>query len=195
MRPSLPPLPSSFPPIRPLADFPSALVDPAHVLSRLKTAWAPPPPPSPLRRTRMDSVSSVPSPTPASPSNPDGSFSPHPSSSTHEDPHDDEDGDDDPAAGYVQLDAPSLSSAQPSLFDYSAPPVNPEEEGERGRENRRKRKFLEVLGEESVDLAELRKLAWNGVPGELRTMVWQLLLVRPSISFFPFPFPLPFPSP
>ncbi|KWU41981.1 RabGAP/TBC, partial [Rhodotorula sp. JG-1b] len=29
---------------------------------------------------------------------------------------------------------------------------------------------------ENVDLAELRKLAWSGVPDELRPMVWQLLL-------------------
>lgn len=85
----------------------------------------------------------------------------------------------------MQLDAPSLSSQDPSVVNYDAPPPNPEEEGERGRVNRRKRKFLAVLGEDNVDLGELRKLAWSGVPNDLRTMVWQLLLVRhvPSCLF------------
>ncbi|BGP17991.1 hypothetical protein JCM10213_005030 [Rhodosporidiobolus nylandii] len=145
------------------ADVEELVKDPTHVLARLRTAWAPPSPPSPSRRRA--SVASVPDPSP----NPNAASFPSGEGGADED-------DDDPALGYVQLDAPSLSSTDPTLFDWSAPPPNPEEEGERGRENRRKRKFLEVLGAESVDLAELRKLAWNGVPGELRTMVWQLLL-------------------
>ncbi|GAA6030330.1 hypothetical protein JCM8097_009051 [Rhodosporidiobolus ruineniae] len=152
--------------IRP--DVDELVKDPAYVLHRLKTAWAPPPPSSPTtRQGHRASISSV------------ADFSPHPDASFSSSAPGDDDDEEDPAAGYVQLDAPSLSSADPTLFDYSAPPPNPEEEGERGRENRRKRKFLDVLGGEggdSVDLGELRKLAWNGVPGELRTMVWQLLL-------------------
>ncbi|GAA5878586.1 hypothetical protein JCM8547_005020, partial [Rhodosporidiobolus lusitaniae] len=156
-------------------DVEELVKDPAHVLARLKVAWAPKPPPAPLspRRVGRGSISSV--VEPSANTNADESFtSPAPPAIGSGDVEAEED--DNPAAGYVQLDAPSLSSADPTLFDYSAPPVDPEEEGEKGREKRRKRKFLEVLGEESVDLAELRKLAWNGVPGELRTMVWQLLL-------------------
>lgn len=30
-------------------------------------------------------------------------------------------------------------------------------------------------------MKELEGLAWNGVPDELRPIVWQLLLVRPPI--------------
>lgn len=37
-------------------------------------------------------------------------------------------------------------------------------------------KFKRVLQSSTVDLAELRKLAWNGIPEELRPMSWQLLL-------------------
>ncbi|BGP49863.1 GTPase-activating protein [Rhodotorula kratochvilovae] len=139
-------------------DVDELVKDPAHVLDRLKTAWAAPAPPPPSHAHRA-SISSISAPSP----NPNAS------------PDDDED-DDDPTRGYVQLDAPALSCTDPSIVEFDAPPPNPEEEGERGRENRRKRKFLDVLGSDNVDLAELRKLAWSGVPDELRTMVWQLLL-------------------
>lgn len=43
------------------------------------------------------------------------------------------------------------------------------------RTNRR-HKFIECLMREDVDMAELRKLAWSGVPNELRPLAWQLLL-------------------
>ena len=36
--------------------------------------------------------------------------------------------------------------------------------------------FDSILGGENIDLAQLRKLSWNGVPPQYRTMVWQLLL-------------------
>lgn len=135
--------------------------DPAHVLERLKVAWAAPTaPPAPI--AHRASISSVVEPSP----NP------------NKGPADDDDDDDDPTRGYVQLDAPALSSTDPSIVEFDAPPPNPEEEGERGREKRRRRKFLDVLASDNVDLGELRKLAWSGVPDELRTMVWQLLLVR-----------------
>ncbi|GAA5915112.1 hypothetical protein JCM6882_008483 [Rhodosporidiobolus microsporus] len=161
--------------IRP--DVDELVKDPAHVLHRLRTAWAPPPPSSPKTRHHQTahraSISSVTSPDPSASASAAGDTS---FSSSHHGGEDGEDDDDDPTAGYAPLDPSAVSSTDPSLFDYSAPPPNPEEEGERGRENRRKRKFLEVLGADSVDLAELRKLAWNGVPGELRSMVWGLLL-------------------
>ncbi|WVQ93553.1 hypothetical protein IAU59_000628 [Kwoniella sp. CBS 9459] len=50
------------------------------------------------------------------------------------------------------------------------------------RTERRREKFAKVLrGRESdvgggVDLAELRKLAWSGIPSEVRPIAWQLLL-------------------
>jgi hypothetical protein len=34
----------------------------------------------------------------------------------------------------------------------------------------------------AVATAELRKLAWNGIPHELRAIAWQLLLVRHPVS-------------
>lgn len=36
--------------------------------------------------------------------------------------------------------------------------------------------FNNILDGENVDLTQLRKLSWNGVPPQYRTMVWQLLL-------------------
>lgn len=48
------------------------------------------------------------------------------------------------------------------------------------RSERRREKFAKVLrGDEGgVDVGELRRLAWSGVPMEVRPIVWQLLLVR-----------------
>ncbi|KAJ1679733.1 GTPase-activating protein [Spiromyces aspiralis] len=37
-------------------------------------------------------------------------------------------------------------------------------------------KFLRVLGSTNVDLDELRKLSWNGIPHMCRPMAWQLLM-------------------
>ncbi|WVQ62652.1 uncharacterized protein L199_000799 [Kwoniella botswanensis] len=46
------------------------------------------------------------------------------------------------------------------------------------RTERKREKFVRVLKgrNEAVELAELRKLAWNGVPEEVRGVVWMLLL-------------------
>ncbi|TKA56679.1 hypothetical protein B0A53_01874 [Rhodotorula sp. CCFEE 5036] len=191
--------------------------DPAHVLARLKVAWRPRPPPSPrVQPTTSSSPAqqpgrsdgSVPTETVAGGPYSSSSESPlRPQAAAHDpDPEAEDDGDDDgvdgPLAGvnssstggYVNLNAPSISSREATLLagihspETVVVPADPEEEGEKGRENRRKRKFLQVLeggeqqgggagaGGENVDLAELRKLAWSGVPNELRPMVWQLLL-------------------
>jgi hypothetical protein len=37
-------------------------------------------------------------------------------------------------------------------------------------------KFDKLLNEENVDLKELRKLSWNGIPYEYRPVVWKMLL-------------------
>lgn len=37
-------------------------------------------------------------------------------------------------------------------------------------------KFKKILQGSNVELGELRKLSWNGIPEELRPMAWQLLL-------------------
>ncbi|KAI0254043.1 rab-GTPase-TBC domain-containing protein [Lactifluus subvellereus] len=40
----------------------------------------------------------------------------------------------------------------------------------------RHHKFIECLSREDVDMAELRKLAWSGIPDYLRPLAWPLLL-------------------
>lgn len=37
-------------------------------------------------------------------------------------------------------------------------------------------RFKKILQSSIVDLGDLRKVSWNGIPGELRPMAWQLLL-------------------
>lgn len=44
------------------------------------------------------------------------------------------------------------------------------------RTSRRRQQLLSCLSKQSVDIAQLRTLAWAGVPDELRPIVWQLLL-------------------
>ncbi|KAI7878762.1 RabGAP/TBC [Lichtheimia hyalospora FSU 10163] len=40
---------------------------------------------------------------------------------------------------------------------------------------RKIQKFIQALSDANVDLAELRKLSWSGIPKDLRLVVWQLL--------------------
>ncbi|KAF8829037.1 hypothetical protein HHX47_DHR3000561 [Lentinula edodes] len=47
---------------------------------------------------------------------------------------------------------------------------------ERSIRTNRKHKFVDCLSNQDVNIAELRKLAWAGIPNELRPMAWQLLL-------------------
>ncbi|KJA27885.1 hypothetical protein HYPSUDRAFT_883531 [Hypholoma sublateritium FD-334 SS-4] len=56
---------------------------------------------------------------------------------------------------------------------------------ERSIKTNRKHKFVECLSCPDVNIAELRKLAWAGIPGDLRPMAWQLLL-----GYLPLPDPL-----
>lgn len=52
-----------------------------------------------------------------------------------------------------------------------SPPYDPADEV-----RRREEAFEQILNASSVDLAELRSLAWQGVPSKYRAPVWQLLL-------------------
>ncbi|KAF5370586.1 hypothetical protein D9758_001824 [Tetrapyrgos nigripes] len=56
---------------------------------------------------------------------------------------------------------------------------------ERSIRTNRKHKFVDCLSSQDVNIAELRKLAWAGIPGEMRPMAWQLLL-----GYLPLPTPL-----
>lgn len=42
--------------------------------------------------------------------------------------------------------------------------------------NYRLQQYEQILGADNIDLGALRKLSWNGVPYQYRTVVWQLLL-------------------
>ncbi|KAK9900627.1 RabGAP/TBC [Cystobasidium minutum MCA 4210] len=51
------------------------------------------------------------------------------------------------------------------------------------RDASRKEKFIECLSKDTVDIAELRKHAWAGIPAEVRPIAWQLLLgYLPAVS-------------
>ncbi|KAG6860766.1 hypothetical protein C0995_007798 [Termitomyces sp. Mi166 len=56
---------------------------------------------------------------------------------------------------------------------------------ERSIRSNRRHKFLDCLSSQDVNIAELRKLAWAGIPADLRPMAWQLLL-----GYLPLPTPL-----
>ncbi|EFI28151.1 tbc1 domain family protein [Coprinopsis cinerea okayama7 len=47
---------------------------------------------------------------------------------------------------------------------------------ERSIRSNRKHKFIECLSSRDINMNELRKLAWAGIPQELRPMAWQVLL-------------------
>ncbi|KAI0331001.1 RabGAP/TBC [Cubamyces sp. BRFM 1775] len=55
---------------------------------------------------------------------------------------------------------------------------------ERSIRTNRRTKFMNCITRDDVDIAQLRKLAWNGVPGDLRPLVWPLLL-----GYLPLPKP------
>lgn len=65
------------------------------------------------------------------------------------------DDDDDAAAGYVQLGALNLSSGAPQIVEFGKEEELEEDLGEKGREKRRRQKFLDCLGAEDVDLGKL----------------------------------------
>ncbi|KAF5380609.1 hypothetical protein D9615_004631 [Tricholomella constricta] len=56
---------------------------------------------------------------------------------------------------------------------------------ERSIRSNRRHKFVDCLSSQDVNIAELRKLAWAGIPADLRPMAWQLLL-----GYLPLPTPL-----
>ncbi|KAH8107795.1 rab-GTPase-TBC domain-containing protein [Cristinia sonorae] len=56
---------------------------------------------------------------------------------------------------------------------------------ERSIKSNRRQKFVGCIMQEDVNMAQLRKLAWNGVPSDLRPVTWPLLL-----GYMPLPAPL-----
>ncbi|KAF9051081.1 RabGAP/TBC [Hymenopellis radicata] len=56
---------------------------------------------------------------------------------------------------------------------------------EKSIKSNRRHKFVECLSNQDVNITELRKLSWAGIPDDLRPMAWQLLL-----GYLPLPTPL-----
>jgi hypothetical protein len=56
---------------------------------------------------------------------------------------------------------------------------------ERSIRTNRRHKFVDCLSGQDVNIAALRKLAWAGIPSDMRPMAWQLLL-----GYLPLPTPL-----
>ncbi|KAK7035472.1 GTPase-activating protein [Paramarasmius palmivorus] len=83
-----------------------------------------------------------------------------------------------------------LESSQAASTSKDGSPLNRENikseklMRERSIRTNRKLKFVDCLSSEDVSIAELRKLAWAGIPSDLRPMAWQLLL-----GYLPLPSP------
>ncbi|KAJ7646997.1 rab-GTPase-TBC domain-containing protein, partial [Roridomyces roridus] len=95
---------------------------------------------------------------------------------------------DDPLVGVKHRPRrPEQSPRRPSPTESS--PVSAERSEklmrERSMRTNRRHKFVECLSSQDVNIAELRKLAWAGIPPDLRPMAWQLLL-----GYLPLPTPL-----
>lgn len=72
---------------------------------------------------------------------------------------------------------PASSSSATKRQDVTAPASDElPPPGEPPQRNYRIDRFSTLLDSENIDLNELRKLSWNGVPVQFRTMVWQLHL-------------------
>ncbi|KAI0062881.1 RabGAP/TBC [Artomyces pyxidatus] len=98
------------------------------------------------------------------------------------------------ASGVVREDAQEIVNdplhlirrpAPKRVASLSRPPSSPSPSNEHSSEKlrrersirtNRRNKFIESLTREDVDMAELRKLAWSGIPDDLRPLAWQLLL-------------------
>ncbi|KAH9951534.1 rab-GTPase-TBC domain-containing protein [Amylocystis lapponica] len=75
----------------------------------------------------------------------------------------------------------SSPEGEPSGSDVIAEKLN----RERSIRTNRRQKFVDCITKEDVDMAQLRKLAWSGVPSELRPVAWPLLL-----GYLPLPTPM-----
>ncbi|KAG7446344.1 RabGAP/TBC [Guyanagaster necrorhizus] len=77
------------------------------------------------------------------------------------------------------------SSRIPKEGPIEAPEKSEKLMREKSIRSNRRHKFVECLSNQDVNIAELRKLAWAGIPDDLRPMSWQLLL-----GYLPLPTPL-----
>lgn len=78
----------------------------------------------------------------------------------------------------VSMAATYDSPNEQSSVDPAASAVETEKrQAQMRREASKRRRFVDCLGKNTVDVSELRRLAWKGIPAELRAITWQLLLV------------------
>ncbi|XP_006460761.1 hypothetical protein AGABI2DRAFT_192360 [Agaricus bisporus var. bisporus H97] len=77
-----------------------------------------------------------------------------------------------------QRDPSPITSRQPSETFQNASRDEKAEKlmRERSIRSNRRQKFFDCLTSEDVNISELRKLAWAGIPVDLRPLAWQLLL-------------------
>ncbi|KAI0732074.1 rab-GTPase-TBC domain-containing protein [Fomitopsis betulina] len=81
------------------------------------------------------------------------------------------------------------SHARTTSFDPELRSENSKLDRERSIRSNRRQKFIDCISAEDVNMAALRKLAWNGVPNDLRPIVWPLLL-----GYSPLPAPMRIPT-
>lgn len=72
------------------------------------------------------------------------------------------------------------SCAPPSRFCGGSAPKSqcirlPMSSPKTDREQYRLKKFKQLIEDEDIDLSDLKKLSWSGIPAEVRPLVWQLL--------------------
>jgi hypothetical protein len=74
--------------------------------------------------------------------------------------------------GHTEPSSPQRSRSSSPQFGERSEKLKREQSFKANRHQ----KFIECLSREDVDMAELRKLAWSGIPEELRPLAWPLLL-------------------
>jgi hypothetical protein len=60
---------------------------------------------------------------------------------------------------------------------------HPELQHQHAMRAQKRQKFVDCLTADNVDMNVLRKLAWSGIPDELRPISWMLLLVGDTLRF------------
>lgn len=138
--------------------------DPAHAINQLRLLYEEPPEPILQSGTETHPTASTPLPWEAV--IPAGLMSASVSRVSSSPPNE--------ATG-IEASRSTLPTTPLSKHDLSAPGTRDVPAVDCSR-RRKAKKFLGCLDKPNVDVAELRKLAWSGIPDDFRPMVWQILL-------------------
>lgn len=152
-------LPELDPPIR--KDFAELMRDPAHVLNQLKLAYEPPvevivPQPKRTGSIPLPWEAIIPAEILASGKGP-GTLASTSSSTIS------------PSDLVTHEPVPTTTASKPSTPSTPHPTSS-------SSQQRKEKKFLSCLTQASIEVTELRKLSWSGIPDRLRSIVWQILL-------------------